>query len=297
VTTNEHEEDEMADPKPSRRQSSRTSGRSTPSGGKQSASGLEALQRELVSAQADYATTATEAFSALNNRTVETQRELVETIRGLWVEVFAGREAAAQAYPDRVQAALSDTEAADRVTNALQTYVDGLREFAAARSDAEQAARESYQEYAAALQRGEPEDEVRAHAEKAQQAYLDALRTSSPSGDLYRRVAEAGAACEGVVRETQGATVQAIAEAMREYVASPQATLEQGDVPQRYEEAVRRHDQQLSELVTSTQCTLVDAQVRALRELRAGWAKVAKSAVGSGDGAAGASSGNVSDAG
>src|SRR5262249_28887054 len=145
VTTNEQEEDDMADPKPSGRRSSQPPGRSSPSEATQSASDVEALQREHASAQADYATTATDAFAALNNRTAEMQRELVVTIQGLWAEVVAGNEAAARAYPERVQAALRDPETADRVGTALQAYVDGLREYAAARSDAEQAARESYQ--------------------------------------------------------------------------------------------------------------------------------------------------------
>jgi hypothetical protein len=211
--------------------------------------------------------------------------------------VTAGREAAAQTYPERVQAALGDSDAADRVGTALQAYVDGLREFAAARGDAEQAARDSYQEYAAALQRGESEDDVRAQAEKTQHAYLDALRASSPSGDQYRRAAEAGAAYENVVRETQAATLQSIAEAIRDYAGSTQATLDQGEVPQRYEAAVQQFEQQLTDLAGSTQRTLLEAQIRALRELRAGWAKVAKSAAAGGAGAAGASSGNTSGAG
>lgn len=281
----------MTVPKPTRRKTSRQQAGSSRSRGKQSAAGLEALQRDYASAQAECATTATEAIAALNNRVAETQAELLETIRGLWTEVAEGGETAARSYPERVQAALNDQEAADRCSKALQTYVDGLREFAASRSAAEQAARESYQEYANAVQRGEPEDEMRARAEETQQAYLDALRASSPGGDSYRKVAEAGAAYEDVVRETRTKSLEAIAEAVRDYAGSTQSTLDQGELPQRYEAAVQRCEQRVTDLTGSAQRTLLEAHIRALGVLQAGWAKVAGSAASSDGGAAGASQG------
>jgi hypothetical protein len=247
----------------------------------QAAGDLSELQRRYVSARAEYATTVREALEQLSSASADAQSELIGAVGGLSSELRDGGEAAARRYPERLQSALANPEHATRVGEAAQAYVDALRELASAQGDAEKSARDAYHEYVSGVQSGEAEDEVRSRGERARQAQLDALTASSPSGDLHSKVLDAQRTYEQVVRETQAAVLEQVTEAMREFGGIGQRLADEKQIPTRYEEAVRRYQSRVADLVLGTQRALLEAQIRALGELQSGWTTAA-AAAGSG---------------
>lgn len=246
--------------------------------GEQAPAELIDLQREYLSAHGEYAKTVGEVLQALRRTSAEAQAELARAVQEFSAEMREDGESAARAYPERVHRALTDADAAARLGEAQQGYIDALRELASAQSDAARSARDAYQEYVNAVQFGDAEDEVRARAERAQQAHVEALRASSPGGELYARVSAAERQYEQVLRETQTAALQELVEAAREYAGSPQKMIEEREIPVRYGEAASRYQGRLQELTNGTQRILLQAQIRALRELQAGWAEVGAAA-------------------
>jgi hypothetical protein len=251
--------------------------------GEQAAAEMIDLQREYLSVHGEYAKTVGEALQALRRTSAEAQTELARAVQELSAEMREDGETAARAYPERVHRALTDADTTARLSEAQQGYIDALRELASAQSDAARSARDAYQEYVNAVQFGDAEDEVRARAERAQQAQTEALRASSPGGELYVRVSAAERKYEQVLRETQTATLQELVGAAREYAGSPHRMIEEREIPMRYGEAARRYQGRLQELANTTQRTLLQAQIRALRELQGGWAEVG-AAAGAADG-------------
>jgi hypothetical protein len=236
---------------------------------------VEELQRDHAAAQAEYAKAMSDGLARLNQRSVEAQVELAQAVRELAGEMLDGEQQASSSFPERVKAAIEDPDVRERAEQSYQAYADAARAVLEARAEAQQRAADAYQSFAAAVQLGGAEDEVRRLGEEAREAYLAALRAAGPGDDLTRAAQEAAAACERTLGETRREVLEKVAAAVGDRAGSRDKLVEERDIGQRYQDAVQRYYETVSGVSEGTRRTLLEAEIRALRELQAGWSVIA----------------------
>jgi hypothetical protein len=235
--------------------------------------GLAELEREHAGAQLAYARAVSEALAGLNQQASEAQGELVATLRDLQTRVAEAQDASARALTEKVQGVLGDAAPGERCSAALKAYHDAARAVAEAQANAGREAQEAYERFAWATQLGDSEEELRGLGERAQESYLAALRTASPTNELVQRAREAEVEYARALEEARTGVLSGLADAFGAQAGKADTPDEK--VAGEYEAALQRYQERVTGLNEGLQRTLLEAQIGALRQMESAWAKLA----------------------